>query len=188
MEPPPEETASLLDRSRAGDAAASAQLTDELYGQLRGIAERLFARERRDHSLQPTAIVHEAWLRVAGIAAPTDKARFLGLAARAMRNVLVDHARRRRAGKRGGEVGHVALDDVLALYEAQQPDLLALDEALGRLAAHDERCARIVELRFFAGLTLEETGATLELSTTHVHRLWEFARAWLRDFLGEPSN
>lgn len=187
MEPSPEETASLLDRSRAGDAAASQQLTDELYGQLRAMAERLFAHERRDHSLQPTAIVHEAWLRVAGVAAPASKARFLALAARAMRNVLVDHARRRKAGKRGGNAGHVPLDDVLALYETQEPDLLALDEALARLAAHDERCARIVELRFFAGLTLEETGAILELSTTHVHRLWEFARAWLRDALGEPT-
>ena len=180
---PPKDTRSLLDRSQAGDERAAAELTGELYEDLRAIAGRLFAGERRDHSLQPTAVVHEAWLRVADEVTPDNRGRFLALAARAMRNVLVDHARRRGASKRGGNSAQVALDEMLAAYEAAQPNLLALDEALGLLAEHDERCARIVELRFFAGLTLEKTGEALGLSTTHVHRLWEFARAWLRRIL-----
>jgi RNA polymerase sigma-70 factor (ECF subfamily) len=177
---PPDEVRVSLDRSTAGDPVAEGQLSEHLYRDLRDIAGRLFANERRNHSLQPTAIVHEAWLRVGAIAPSANRGQFLALAARAMRNVLVDHARRRAADKRGGGEEARALDEVVAAYEAQQSDLLGLDEALRRLAVQDERCARIVELRFFAGLTLQETGAVLGLSTTHVHRLWEFARAWLR--------
>ena len=177
----PDETRALLDGSVAGEGAATGQLSEHLYRDLRDIAGRLFANERRDHSLQPTAVVHEAWMRIAGVVPAANRGQFLALAARAMRNVLVDHARRRLADKRGGGGGaSLALDEVLAAYETHQPDLLGLDGALHRLADHDERCARIVELRFFAGLTLQETGAVLGISTTHVHRLWEFARAWLR--------
>jgi RNA polymerase sigma factor (TIGR02999 family) len=144
----------------------------------------LFQNERRDHSLQPTAVVHEAWLRIAAAVDPSDRPRFLALAAQAMRNVLVDHARGRAADKRGGERERVPLDEVVASYEEDRNSLVALDEALLELARNDERCARIVELRYFAGLTLQEVGVALEISTTHTHRLWEFARAWLHDRMG----
>lgn len=174
---------SVLQRSLAGDLQAGEDLSATLYGELRAIAGRLFARERGDLGLQPTAVVHEAWLRVADVVASNDRARFLAIAARAMRNVLVDHARYRRARKRGGESNRVALDALLATFENDQHDLLALDEALVRLAAHDPRCAQIVELRFFAGMTLAEVGTALGVSTTHTHRLWEFARAWLHRHL-----
>ena len=179
----PEEVRALLDRSSSGDVGADEQLSQDLYRELRDIAGRLFLRERRDHSLQPTAVVHEAWLRVVGVVTPTSRARFLGLAAKAMRHVLIDHARRRDADKRGAGQVRVALDELLEVYETNQPDVLVLDELLQRLGREDEVSARVVELRFFAGLTLQETGEVIGVSTTGVHRIWEFARAWLRNEL-----
>jgi len=174
-------TVQLLDRINGGDAAAAEELLPIVYEELHAIAHRLMAGERRAHTLQTTALVHEAWLRLNGADARYENRRhFLRVAARAMRRVLVDHARRKRAAKRGGEDAPLPLDAALALYEENPVDLLALDEALEGLGRRDETLARIVELRFFAGLTLEEAGGVLGLTVRQVHRGWTFARGWLR--------
>jgi RNA polymerase sigma factor (TIGR02999 family) len=140
----------------------------------------------KGHTLQPTALVHEAWMRLVGGRAGFDgREHFLAVAARAMRSVLVDHARRRRSQKRGGEGQRLPLDNVLPVYE-ERADLVALDEALNRLSVVDERRAQVVELRFFGGLTIEETAQTLKSSTATVQRNWQMARLWLLNELG-PS-
>ncbi len=162
------------------EAAAGEPDLEQLYGELRRVAGALMARERTAHTLGPTALVSEAWLRIAGSdAKANDRAHFLRLAARAMRHVLVDHARARGRQKRGGEAARVPLDTALAWYEEQRLDVLAIDEALERLGAMDAPLARIVELRFFAGLTLDETAAALETSVATVERGWKVARLWL---------
>ena len=175
------QTIQLLERINGGDAAAVDELFPIVYDELRGLAGRLMANERGPHTLQATALMHEAWLRLnGGDTRYENKRHFMRVAARAMRRVLVDHARKRNATKRGGELSRVPLDDALALYDENPIDLLALDEALGRLEERDESLARIVDLRFFAGLTLEEVGEVLHLSVRQVHRGWTFARGWLR--------
>jgi RNA polymerase sigma factor (TIGR02999 family) len=161
-----------------------------LYAELRVVADRLLRHEAPGHTLQPTALVHEAWFKLAGGAAPpvVDRGHFLALAARAMRQVLVDHARRRRAAKRGGAVPDLTIaDDRLGLV-LPLDDLLSLDDALTRLSAHDERLARVVELRFFAGLSEDETANAIGVTTRTVQRDWVKARAWLHAQLaeGEP--
>ena len=178
---PTREATVLLQRLSAGDAGASEPLYELLYGELRATAQRAMRSERSDHTLQPTALVNEAFLKLvdpSGVAWES-RAHFLGVAARAMRQVLVDHARRRKSEKResGGE--RLPLDDDLLVLETSAIDLLALDEALARLAAHDEELARLVELRFFGGLTVEETGRVLGLSVRQVEGAWITARAWL---------
>ena len=179
----PERVTRLLERATSGDRAAAEELLPLLYGELKGVAVRSMRSERADHTLQPTALVHEAWLRlVGGGGAPRFESRrhFVRLAARAMRNVLVDHARARQAQKRGEGQEAASLDAVLAGFEEQHLDLLALHEALERLQEIDAPLARLVELRFFAGLTIEETARALELSTPTVERHWRVARMWLR--------
>lgn len=153
-----------------------------LYDELRGIASRLMAEERRDHTLQPTALVHDAWMRLVGAQAEFDDRRhFVRTAARAMRRVLVDHARGKNAKKRGGGQAPIEWSEYLADDGAELAvDLLALDEALEALARHDPELLRVVELRYFAGLTLEETGDALGMTAQQVYRAWGFARAWLR--------
>lgn len=148
---------------------------------MRQLASRYLARERAGHTLQTTALVHEAWVRLVHQErlAEADRTVFLGAAARAMRRILVDYARRRRAAKRGGAAVKVPMDEALALYEERSQDLLALDEALTRLGAMDADLARIVELRFFGGLTEEEAAAVLGVSARSVRRGWRAARAWL---------
>lgn len=186
------ETKRLLRRLNAGDESALAALLPLLYQELHGIAERLMSNERSDHTLQPTALIHDAWLRLVGSAPPEfdDRRHFLRVAARAMRRVLVDHARGKRAQKRGGGVRPRSLDDVHAALAADAlgaVDLLALDEALDALGTEDPELLRIVELRYFAGLTLEETGEVMAMSNQQVHRAWTVARGWLRCELGpEP--
>jgi len=183
----PSRTASLLGRMRAGDAAAEEDLLAHLYAELHALAERGMGRERADHTLQPTALVHEAWLRIArGADTPVWEGRghFLAVAAQAMRRVLVDHARRRAAEKRGAEAVRVELDEPLAGPDARELDVLALDEALERLSARDAELGRIVELRFFGGLTAPETGAVLGLSVRQVEGAWVTARGWLHRELG----
>jgi RNA polymerase sigma factor (TIGR02999 family) len=148
-------------------------------------------RERADHTLQPTALVHEVWLRLIGGVENVQwqsRAHFLCTAAKAMRRVLVDHARRRNASKRGELRERVALDETLASYEARAIDILALDEALEGLARKDGELARLVELRFFAGLTAEETGRVLGLSVRQVEGAWVAARGWLHRELGERGT
>jgi len=179
--PPTREATVLLQRLSAGDAGASEPLYHLLYGELRATAQRAMRSERLDHTLQPTALVNEAFLKLvdpSGVAWES-RTHFLGVAARAMRQVLVEHARKRKSEKRapGGE--RLPLDAELVAIEASAIDLLALDEALEKLAAHDAELARLVELRFFGGLTVEETGKVLGLSVRQVEGAWITARAWL---------
>jgi len=152
-----------------------------LYHEMRAVADRLLRHEAPGHTLQPTALVHEAWFKLAGNAAPValDRGHYLALAARAMRQVLVDHARRRRTAKRGGAIPDVTIADDRLGYALPLDDLIAVDEALTRLAAQDPRLARVVELRFFAGLEESEVAAVLEVTTRTVQRDWAKARAWL---------
>jgi RNA polymerase sigma factor (TIGR02999 family) len=171
----------LLVRASAGDDRATNELFPLVYDELRGLAARHLERERANHTLQPTALVHEAYLRLVG---PGDvnwqnRAHFFGAAARAIRRILTDHARGRGRLKRGGDFGRVPLDSIDVAAHERGVDLLALDEALTRLADADEAKAKVVELRYFAGLSLEETAQALNISVPTVSRHWEFARVWL---------
>ena len=169
----------------ASDDAHGETMFLRLYAELRDIAGRLLRREAEGHTLQPTALVHEAWLKLAGEHSlqPTDRQHFLAIAARAMRQVLVDSARRRRAAKRGGAVVNITLTDDVSGLAMPLDDLIAVDDALTALADRDERLARVVELRFFAGLSEEEIAAALEVTTRTVQRDWVRARAWLHSEL-----
>jgi RNA polymerase sigma factor (TIGR02999 family) len=172
----------LLELASAGDDTAKATLFDVLYRELRVLAERAMRDERADHTLQPTALVHEAYLRLASDRGRfQNRAHFFGVAAGAMRRVLVDHARRRKAQKRGGGT-MVTVDDLDALPQAgaTEVDLVVLDDVLSRLAVLDNRLGRIVELRFFGGLSVEETAAVIGVSERTVKRDWQVSRAWLR--------
>lgn len=172
----------LLQKLGDGDAAAADELLPLVYRELHQRARQLMHAERGDHTLQTTALIHEAWMRLVGSdeAEFESRAHFLKVAARAMRNVLVDHARAKRTRKRGDGGEKVPLDDAIAMFERDDTDLIALDDALQGLSAKDELAARIVELRFFGGLTLEEAGRVLGLTVRQVHWNWTFARGWLR--------
>jgi RNA polymerase sigma factor (TIGR02999 family) len=169
----------LLAAWRAGDRDAADRLMPLVYDELRRIARRRLAGSHQ--TLQTTALVHEAYLKLAEHSrlAVQDRQHFFALAARAMRQLVVDHARRRTAGKRGGDVRMVALDDVQVPMDDRADEMLALDEALERLSALDETLSRIVELRYFAGLSVEETADALGCSTRTVKRDWRKARAFL---------
>jgi len=183
------EVTRLLIAWNAGDREAVERLMPLVYAELRGIAERQFRRERVGHTLQPTAVVHEAYFRLVDQTRVTWKNRghFFAIAAQAMRRILIDHARAREADKRGGREDRVTLDVGIASPEpADDVDLLALDEALVRLRALDEPQARIVELRFFGGLSIEETAEAMETSASSVKREFRSARAWLFRELGRP--
>ena len=181
----PPDASGLLDRASAGDEGAAGRLLELVYEQLRALAASYLRGERAGHTLQPTALVHEAFLRLQA-GSPVryqNHTHFFAVAARAMRQVLVDHARRRAAAKRGGDPERVTLDDGLQLggdAESRVIDVLALDEALERLGKLDERQARVVELRFFGGLTIDEAARVLEVSTDTVEDDWAMARAWLK--------
>jgi RNA polymerase sigma factor (TIGR02999 family) len=164
-------------------------ISDEVYRQLHELAARFMGRERAGHTLQPTALLHEAIIRVWRHAPDEDLPRteLMSAAALAMRHVLVDGARRRRALKRGGAQERVPLHDTVALFEDNGIDLVDLDDALRRLALRDDQLARIVELRFFGGLTVEETAVVLEVSTRTVERGWRFARIWLYRALNDEE-
>lgn len=174
----------LLHELSAGNEHAVEQLVPLIYAELHAIAERQMRRERADHTLQPTALVHEAFLRLVGNETSwQNRQHFLGVAAQAMRRILVDHARRQKARKRGGGADKIELDEQLIAVGGEAGeglDLEALDEALTRLAEFDARQARIVELRFFAGLDVEETAAVVGVSPATVKRDWQFAKAWLK--------
>jgi RNA polymerase sigma factor (TIGR02999 family) len=166
-----------------GDAGASEALVPLLYEELRRQARRALRREREGHTLQATALVHEAWLRLDGQHdVPWEsRTQFLAVAAQMMRRVLVDHARTRRALKRGGGGTQVTLGDAEHIVAAPDAvDVLALDDALARLAIMDPRKARLVELRYFAGLSIPEAAAALGVSQATVGREWAVARMWLR--------
>ena len=166
-----------------GDDEAAARLFPMVYDELRRRAAAALKGERTDHTLQPTALVHEAFLRLADLPDRQwqDRAHFVAVAARAMRRILVDHARARKAVKRGSGEIRVSLEDIdVPAGDGVDVDLVTLDEALDGLALLDERQARIVELRFFGGLTVDETAALIDVSTRTVKREWQMARAWLR--------
>ena len=172
----------LLDRWNAGDPAALQALLPLVYGELRQLAQGLLRREREGHTLQPTALVNELYLRFTGLREMRIESRrhFYGAAASAMRRILVDHARQRRAQKRGGpEAVRVDLDDLPDFAVEPGLDLERLDETLNALAAIAPDKARLVELRYFAGLSIEETADVLAVSPATVKRHWVFARAWL---------
>lgn len=171
----------LLHAWRAGDDAALAQLMPVVYNELHRIAHAYMSRERGEHLLQSTALVSEVYLRLVDARSVDwkDRAHFFALCARLMRRVLVDLARARCAQKGPGRARHVDLDEADGVVLAETPELLAVDEALTKLGSLDERKARVVELRFFAGMTTDETAAALNVSTETVTRDWRFARAWL---------
>jgi RNA polymerase sigma factor (TIGR02999 family) len=159
-------------------------LADEVYGQLRAIAERHFRTQPAGHTLQPTALVHEAYLKLAD--RPFEsRGHFVAVAARAMRQILVDRARRAAAGRHGGGARRIAVDESLIAGQGRDElDVLAVDDALAALAALDARKARVVELRFFGGLDIEETAQILGIARSTVTEDWRFARAWLVRALG----
>ena len=178
--PSPLDVTALLDGARAGDDAAVDALLPLVYDELRALAGGQLRGERSDHTLTPTALVHEAYLKLVGQHAPwQNRAHFFGIAALAMRRVLVHHARRRAAGKRGGGLAAVTLHEDGVARETPADEVLALDEALDRLAAIAERPARVVELRYYGGLTHQETAEVLGVSVPTVKRDWQTARAWL---------
>lgn len=169
--------------SKTSAHSAADRLLPEFYRTLKTIAANHLRGERPNHTLDPTALVHEAYLRLAGqlTLGLRDRSQLLGVASVLMRRILVDHARTRNAEKRGHSRSTVSLDRCATRFEERSVDLLALNDALRQLRRRDPRKARIVELRFFGGLTVEETGALLSLSRRTVERDWTFARAWLRN-------
>ena len=190
-DPATSEITALLQAHAAGDAAALEQLLTRVYGELRRIARRRLRRERSGHTLAATDLVHEAYLKLLPVERVDwrSRAHFFAIASRAMRNVLVDHAVRRGAAKRGAGATVLTLEDHDAAREQPLDDLIALSEALTRLEQLDARQARVVECRYFGGLTLEETAEALKTSPATVSRDWTFARAWLHNELaGAPGS
>ena len=184
MSDSPGDVTALLRQASAGDQAALERLLPLVYDELRRLAADHLGRERPDHTLQPTALVHEAWIRLVDQTRTSWESRgqFLAVAATSMRRILVDHARRRAAKKR--DAGRpITLEENLA-GDTEPEEVLGVNDALERLAELDARQARIVELRYFAGLTVEETAAVLELSPATVKREWTSAKAWLQLELG----
>lgn len=177
------EVTRLLDAAAAGDRSAAADLLPVVYDELRKLAAVRLAGEPAGHTLEPTALVHEAFLRLVGDQQFDHRGHFFAAAAEAMRRILIDHARRRRREKRGGGRAQVELPDVAA----PDPDdrLIALDEALTRLAVEDPLAARVVELRQFAGLGHEQVAEALDITIYAARQKWTYARAWLRDALAE---
>ncbi len=178
----------LLRESREGDERALDRVVPLVYDELHRLAERQMRGENVAHTLQPTALIHEAYARLAGTDLDwNDRAHFLAVASRVMRRVLVDHARSAGRQKRGGGRERVTLTDAIAA-ESGDFDVLDLDDALSRLGALDERKAKVVELCYFAGLTYDEIASALGISATTVHRELAFSKAWLRSQLAPPSE
>ena len=177
-----ESVTELLVAYRGGDRAALDRLVPLVYAELRRIAARYIGRERAGHTLQPTALVNEAYIRMVqgDDVAYQNRSHFVGIAARLMRQILVDHARTRDARKRGGELARVTLDEGVARQEAPSVDMIVLDDAIRRLEEKDPDLCRLVELRYFGGLSIEETAEALGTSPATVKRDWAAARVWLR--------
>ena len=184
-QPSDQDVTKLLADWRQGDQVALARLIPIVYQELRRVASARLRNEGPNHSLQTTALVHEAYLRLVGLdrIMLQNRAHFFAMAARLMREILVDHARRKNAVKRGGGIAVLGLDQVEAGTEPATVDVLALDEALAALAEVDERLCRVVELRFFAGLSIAETADALEISSATAERDWTVAKAWLLERL-----
>jgi RNA polymerase sigma factor (TIGR02999 family) len=180
---PPAEVTELLRRWSGGDVAARESLVPLVYDELRRLARYYLASQRSDHTLQSTAIVHEAYLRLAGRDNVhwENRSHFFAVAAQLMRRILVDHARKRNAAKRGGAHLTLLVDETVEPSSQRELDLVALDDALKALAELDERQSRIVELRFFGGLSIDDTSRILDISPATVKREWSTARAWLHE-------
>ena len=183
---PQEDITQLLRRFRDGDSAAQSKLMAAVHGELRIMAARYMRRERKGISLQTTALLNEAYIKLFNVKSTDwqDRAHFFAVAARIMRQILTDHARKRLAGKHGGQFFDLELDEALVFTVPKSAELVALDEALNKLAEKDERASRLVELRFFGGLSVEESAEVMKMSRRAVEREWTFARAWLRTELG----
>ena len=164
-----------------GNRASADVLLSLVYDELRKIAAQYLRKERSDHTLQPTALVHEAYLKLVDISDISwqNRAHFFAVSSNVMRHILVDHARARLSDKRGGAAQRIALEDAISFSNEPDVDLIALDEALKQLAEFDEQQSRLVELRFFGGLTIEETAEVLNISPATVKREWTMAKAWL---------
>jgi RNA polymerase sigma factor (TIGR02999 family) len=182
MEEGPREITDLLARLNSGQPDVSARLIEQVYPELHAIAGRAMRRERPDHTLQATVLVHEAYLRLVGQSGIQwqSRAQFFGFAAKVMRRVLVNYAREHRALKRGGVAAKVSLDDALLVTEDHMDLVLMIDASLRKLAEVDPGQSRVVELRFFAGMNVEETAEVMGLSTATVKREWSHAKAWLQ--------
>ena len=183
----------LLQAWGQGDPDAASRLLPLVYDPLRRIAHEYMGRERRDHTLEPTALVHEAYLRLTGGASVDwrGRAHFYGLAARSMRRILVDHARARRRERRGGEQQRISLEAAeftIKTVEDEEADLLALDEALERFAEAHPRPSQVVELRFFGGMEGQAIAEVLQVSERTVKREWQFAKMWLHRALAATSD
>jgi RNA polymerase sigma factor (TIGR02999 family) len=189
---PSEQATRLLVDWSNGNREAAAGLMPLVYDELRGLARGYLQRERADHTLQATALVHEAYLRLVDQRTTTwrNRAHFFGVAAQLMRRILVDHARRHRREKRGGAWDKVEFDEALAPSVSRNLDVIALDDALNDLTKLNPQHGRIVELRFFGGLTIEEVAEVLDLSQRTVEREWRMAQAWLRRqiFCEKPND
>ncbi len=184
---PQRELTLILGRARDGDDRARGELVALVYDELRRVATGLMRRERADHTLSPTAVVHEAVIRLLGESAldkAADRSFLFASAARAMREVLIDHARRRGAYRRGGNRRRVPLDAAVDYFEGQGLDVVAVHEALDRLAEVDARQAQVMTLRYFGGMTVSEVSEALGVATVTVERDWRLARAWLVGRLG----
>ena len=187
--PAPADITTLLQAHAAGDAGALEQVLAQVYEELRRIARGRLRRERPDITLAATDLVHEAFMKLVPVERVDwrSRAHFFAIASRAMRNVLVDHATRRSAVKRGGGAAAITLDDADATVEYRLDDLITLSDALGRLEQLDARQAQVVECRFFGGLSLDETAEALNISAATVSRDWTFARAWLHRELASST-
>jgi RNA polymerase sigma factor (TIGR02999 family) len=186
----PSQVTKLLQGWRAGERSASDALLPLVYDELRRLAHHHLRNERPHHTLQSTALVNEAYLRLVGQNLPKleNRAHFFAIAAQLMRQILVDYARRHRASKRGSGICLLELDDATALPQRKNVDVVALDDALNALAEIDPRQSRVVELRFFAGLSVEETSEVMGIATATVQRDWTAARAWLHREISRSSR
>ena len=183
------EVTSLLLASSQGDEEALNKLLPLVYAELRKLASRYLRKERPDHSLQATALVHEAYLRLVGQEVSwQNRAHFFGVAAEMMRRILIDNARKHQASKRGSGAIKLALDEALDMADEKAAELIALDDALKALAVFDEQKSKIVELRFFGGLSIEETAQVMGLSAATVVRQWKLAKAWLYHEVNRSSD
>jgi RNA polymerase sigma-70 factor, ECF subfamily len=171
----------LLGKINSGDSSAPDELLPLVYSELRKLAGGYLQNERSDHTLQPTALVHEAYIRLVDWQNTNweNRSHFFAVAAQVMRHILVDHARKKKAEINGGNLQKMALDEAISFSKQTEIDLVDLDDALKDLEKLDERQSKIIELRFFAGLTIEETAHALNVSTMTVSRDWNFAKAWL---------
>ena len=180
----------ILSAIEHGDARAVDKLLPHVYGELRALAQHQMSGERTEHTLQATALVHEAYLRLVGVEnlSWANRGHFFRAAAEAMRRILIEHARKRGRVKRGGRLTHVSLDALELAVGENSGSFLVLDDAIRRLSEHDARAAEVVRLRFFAGLDIEQTAKVLDVSPMTVKREWRFARVWLYGAMKDESD